>query len=308
VTHAKRLSPSAWDALLEALSVFYWYRRDFEGFLRGELANHPELLIRLNFEEPKRQVATTLVTSMRGNEAKYRDVAIDLLVRLSEFDPGFAHLARLDEGTAKVAVAKSAHEQVLEVIGQHSAQAKERDRVREEAQRREAASVLRRTHKEVLSQLKAELMEMYGMGDHHARGKCLERLLNRLFALIDLYPKAAYSTEHEQIDGSFTFQTDDYLLEARWWRDSLQPKELNDFRVKIESKAKNVLGLMVAINGFTRGAIEKHSHSTPLVLMDGADLFAVLDDRINLVEVLERKRRHAAETGIPMLPVSQMLG
>lgn len=306
--HAKRLSPGAWDALLESLAVFYWYRRDFEGFLRGELADYPELLVRLNFEEPKRQVATALITSLRRNEAKYQTVAIELLIRLSEFDPSFPHLARLEDGSAKVSAAKSAHRQVLQAVGQHSALAKERDRIREEAQQRDAASALRRTHEQLLSQLKTDFMEMYGMEDHHARGKCLEGFLNRLFALVDLFPRAAYNIEHEQIDGAFTFQTDDYLLEARWWADPLQPKELNDFKAKIESKAKNVLGLMVAINGFTPGAIEKHSHGTPLVLMDGADLFAVLDDRISLAEVMERKRRHAAETGKPMLPVSQMLG
>lgn len=305
---AKRLSPAAWDALLEALAVFYWFRRDFEGFLRGELAAYPELLARLDFELPKRQVATALVTTMRSNEVKYQPVAIDLLVRLSEFDSGFGHLARLEEGTPKVAAAKAAHDQLLHVVGQYSEQAKEREQIREEAQRREAEEALHRTHIQVLNELKSEFLEMHAMGDHHARGKRLELLLNRLFELFDLYPRGAYSIEYEQIDGAFTFQTDDYLLEAKWWDEPLQPKHLNDFKVKIEAKAKHVLGLIVAINGFTSGAVEKHSHGTPLVLMDGADLFAILDDRIGLVEVLERKRRHAAETGIPMLPVNQMLG
>ena len=39
---------------------------------------------------------------------------------------------------------------------------------------------------------------------------------------------------------------------------------------------------------------------TPLILMDGTDLMPILEGRTELSEVLERKRRHAAETGSPM--------
>jgi hypothetical protein len=76
----------------------------------------------------------------------------------------------------------------------------------------------------------------------------------------------------------------------------------------VESKAKHVLGLLVTVGGFTDGAIKMHSQATSLILMDGADLYAVLDGRIALPEVLERKRRYAAETGSPMFPASRMLG
>jgi hypothetical protein len=115
-------------------------------------------------------------------------------------------------------------------------------------------------------------------------------------------------SEHEQVDGAFTFNTDHYLLEAKWWKKPLEPKELNHFRAIVESKAANTLGLCVAINGFTAGALAKHSERSRLVLMDGADLHAILENRISLPEALERKRRHAVETGNPMYSVIQMLG
>jgi len=56
---------------------------------------------------------------------------------------------------------------------------------------------------------------------------------------------------------------------------------------------------------FTDGAVEKHSQpQTPLILMDGTDLFHILEGRVALDEVLERKRRHAAETGVVMYRVN----
>ena len=149
---------------------------------------------------------------------------------------------------------------------------------------------------------------MFSGDDPQARGRQFETLIERLFSLHDLAPKAAYSLEHEQIDGAFTFRTDDYLLEAKWWTAPIDPKEINHFRSKVESKAANTLGLCISISGFTPGAIAKHSDRSPLLLMDGTDFHAILENRISLTEVLERKRRHAAETGQPMYPVASMLG
>jgi hypothetical protein len=56
------------------------------------------------------------------------------------------------------------------------------------------------------------------------------------------------------------------------------------------------------------GAIEAHSMvGSPIILMDGSDLMAVLEGRIDLLELLLRKRRHAAETGNAFLPIHQIL-
>jgi hypothetical protein len=63
----------------------------------------------------------------------------------------------------------------------------------------------------------------------------------------------------------------------------------------------------IAVNGFTSGAIAEHSQGTPLLLMDGSRLFAVLDERIALGDLLERLRRHAAQTGSPYLATQKIL-
>jgi len=41
--------------------------------------------------------------------------------------------------------------------------------------------------------------------------------------------------------------------------------------------------------------------------MDGGDLYVVLDGRIDLRELLRRKRRHAAMTGNILLTASELL-
>ena len=302
---AKKLAPPAWDALSEALATYEWYKAPFETLVRRLFSDAPAALGGLNFAETKRRVVNALVDALRRRESEYQHLVIDALIELSQYDERFPSLARLDDGAEKVAAAQAARQRVIEVTEQYSELAQQRERLRSELAQRAASGDARRTHDALLQDLKNRFMDMFASTDPQRRGRDFESFLNELFALWDLSPRGAYDLEHEQIDGAFTFRTYDYLLEARWWKEPLQPKELNDFRVKIDGKARNTLGLCVAVAGFTDGAIEKHSEGqSPLILMDGTDLMPILEGRIGLDEVLERKRRHASETGIPMFRVA----
>jgi hypothetical protein len=44
-----------------------------------------------------------------------------------------------------------------------------------------------------------------------------------------------------------------------------------------------------------------------MILMDGSDLMAVLEGRVDLQQLLLRKRRHAAQTGEIYLPITAIL-
>jgi hypothetical protein len=306
--HAKRLSEPAWDALYEAFAVFYWRKRDLEGFLRGHLRDYPELLAPLDFKDYKRSVAAELVALLRRDEDRYQGLAIDLLVQLSLFDERFPRLAREEDGDRLVRTARAALVEVRNMVDLYSAEAEARVKVLADINAEAERSANRRGHRDSLGDLREEFMELHGGScTPQQRGIRFESLLNELFALFDLEPRASYRLESEQIDGAFTFRTDDYLLEARWWKGSVEPKDLRDFDGKIRRKAANVLGLLISVNGFTQGARSWVAEATPLILMDGGDLLAVLDDRIELPELLERKRRHAAETGSPWLPATRIL-
>ncbi len=140
-----------------------------------------------------------------------------------------------------------------------------------------------------------------------ARGKAFEGFLNQLFGLFDLNPRAAYSLEREQIDGAFSFDTDDYILEARWRQEPIGREHLDVFKSKISRKGKNALGLYISVSGFTSDALQEYSASTPFITLEGGDLMAVLDERIPLDELLHRKKRHANETGGCYFPASRMM-
>ena len=67
----RRISPQAYQALRDALAVVVWNKRAFETLVRDSLREHPELLVGLNFGEPKRMVADALVDRMACNERTY---------------------------------------------------------------------------------------------------------------------------------------------------------------------------------------------------------------------------------------------
>src|SRR5262245_61872764 len=71
---------------------------------------------------------------------------------------------------------------------------------------------------------------MEKMTNLRARGLEFEDFLNSVLALFDLEPRFAYSLENEQIDGAFSFDTDDYILEAKWIHAPVSREQADAFR------------------------------------------------------------------------------
>jgi hypothetical protein len=130
-----------------------------------------------------------------------------------------------------------------------------------------------------------------------------------LFELFDLDPRASFKVTGEQIDGAFTFDSTDYLFEGKWHADPIGAASLDSLTGKVNRKLDNALGLFLSINGFSPDGITAYTSSgrRPLILMDGADLMAVLEDRIKLPDLLLRKRRHASQTGNVFFSVAEIL-
>lgn len=303
-TSAKRVSQGALGALKDALAVVYWYKPDFETFVRGSVSR-PEILTRLNFQEPKRRVAGELVEHLAADQARYFDDLLSLMGELVAFDDDFPHLARLDDGKAKVASARAAVGSLRKYYDGHATIVAQREEAAERRERHKAEGARTRADCEKLDELRSTTSALFEV-DPQRRGYELEKVLRELFDLFDLDAKSAFKISGEQIDGAFTFEGIDYLLEARWQADLVEPAALDVFDGKIRRKLENTLGLFIAINGFAETAVRNHSRARPtMILMEGADLWAVLESRIPLSDMLRRKRRHASQTGDILLRISQ---
>jgi hypothetical protein len=131
-----------------------------------------------------------------------------------------------------------------------------------------------------------------------ARGYAFEILLRDLFDVFGLEAKEPFRLKGEQIDGSFLLQGETYLVEAKWQSAPTGVADLHTFHGKLEQKAAWTRGLFVSNSGFTADGLAAFGRGKRSVCMDGLDLFETLSRELPLTEVLSRKVRRAAETGL----------
>lgn len=302
----RRVSPAALLALTEALRQVYWYKRDLRRFLHSSI-NNRALVAQLDWEAPKRQVASQLVDTLSGNQLRYFETIITLMFDLCDLgDPD--HLKQLEDGEAKYRAAVQALRALRPFVEPYRAmrtaeaealRRQEVERARQD-QRRAIANELDRL-RSLFTQIATQSAQDRGYG--------LETLLNDLFSLFDIDAKAPFRIKGEQIDGAFSLEGSEFILEAKWQQAPTPLADLDIFSAKIKRKLDNTLGLFVSINGFMVNAVERHASGDrpSILLMTGADLMAVLDDRISLPDLVIRKRQYAARTGQILLDATSII-
>jgi hypothetical protein len=130
-----------------------------------------------------------------------------------------------------------------------------------------------------------------------ARGYEFEKFLTRLFNSFGLNARGSFRLIGEQIDGSFELNGQTYLVEAKWQNEPTAVKDLHGFHGKIGEKAAWTRGLFVSFIGFSQDGLTAFGKAKNIICMDGLDLWETLTRELPLDTVLEKKVRHAAETG-----------
>lgn len=156
-----------------------------------------------------------------------------------------------------------------------------------------------------VGELKQDLLAVAAL-EAHARGYAFERFLCGLFEIYGLAPHEPFRLRGEQIDGSFQFGNETYLVEAKWQGSPIGVADLHVFHGKIEQKAAWTRGLFVSNSGFSEDGLAAFGRGRRVVCMDGFDLYETLEREIPLGQVLERKVRRAAETGSPFVRVRDL--
>jgi Restriction endonuclease len=172
-----------------------------------------------------------------------------------------------------------------------------------------ARDVERRRFDARLAELRATFLAIQSESDRNAAGLSMGRVLSELFAMQDLEPNEPFRAVEERIDGAFLFDSEVYLLEAKWTANVVGESELLSFQEKIQRKSSFACALLISINGFSQPAMQAATtaRQPTLVMMDGADLYRVLEGHIRLDLLLRRKVRRLAERGEPFVPVSDLL-
>jgi len=301
-----KIASAAIVALREALTTLYWYKGDLRSFLTSTLTN-PALLNRLNWGDYKRNVVGQLIGFLESRPDEYQADLLKLMTEVARVDD-FSHLERLEGGRQKAATARAAVRALRKLTQAHESLFDEQKQM-EERRRKAHEEMLRTTAvRTKLDALTKDFFKLLGSEQLQQRGFRLEKVIRDLFELFDLDPRASFKIVGEQIDGAFTFDATDYLFEGKWQQEPVGAADLDVLAGKLSRKLDNTLGLFLSINGFSEDGVRAHSSGRRLmILMDGSDIMAVLEGRIDLIQLLLRKRREASQTGNIYLRIHEIL-
>lgn len=293
----KKISVQTLLALKEALATIFWTKKDLRQFVELTIEN-ALIVSTIDWNEnTKFESVSQLIDRMAQRQDIYQSDILKLIQEANNFND-FSHLKRWDDYEIKIKKANEAVEKLrnqtkgyFEVV--EELKKAEKSRATNQAKLKESVN-----YQERLEELKRKFFEIAVNENHQSRGLQLEKFLNELFIFFDLDPKSSFKITGEQIDGSFTFDNTDYLLEAKWQKKLTNAQELYGFGGKIQGKFKNTCGLYISLDGYSNDCTKTENPSVKaIILIDGTDLMQVLDGRIKLTDMLYIKRRHAAQTG-----------
>ncbi len=216
---------------------------------------------------------------------------IDSLIDWSDFGSYWFKNGSLDPVNAKRSI-----ENLKKMLGKKTEQEKEFDEIKKRKEKIEK----NKKKKIKLEELNFLFKSLCKMDDNcQKRGYELEKLLVELFEYFEIEVEGPFKLKGEQIDGSFNFESDNYIFEAKWQDEHSACNDLYTFAYKIESNTLYPRGFFLSINGFSKDAVERitHNKKPQLILLDASDLIVILDGRITLVDLLKRKVKFAQTRG-----------
>src|SRR5688572_18782411 len=138
----KALSVAAINALKEALTAIYWYKRELRFFLT-QTVDDTGLLSQLNWDDYKRNVVSSLVEHLAKNQARHKDTLLKLIREVCQVQD-FTHLLKEEDGKTKAKIAEDAVKALLKIAGTHVDVFKDQEAV--EGRRKDAKRKMQRVH------------------------------------------------------------------------------------------------------------------------------------------------------------------
>jgi len=281
-------------ALKDAIINVFWKKTDVKAlFRRCDVPG--DLIARQDWEGYKINIVSPVVDTLNGASQGLGPLR-RILQETLQYKDG-KHLAWLPDAQKRIHEAERSLEHLRLLVKDHEAtvRTKEEERKARLQQIREAKGGA--AFRAKLEQIRDRFLAHHVNPNRQERGYALEDILYDLFNLFELSPRGPFRRTGEQIDGAFQHEGDPFLLEAKWQEDPVDLAQLRDLDGAVGSSLDNTLGLFVSLNGFSKDAIEGYAQGTRprIICMTGEDLMAVLEGRIDLSDLLHRKRDLAVQ-------------
>ena len=282
------------SALKDAAIKVFWTRQDLRRML--VIAGVDQMLLNAqDWDQYKFHILSPIIDELNADEeglGSLRRILHETL-RYKKCD----HLLRFNDGKKLKREAEHALEHLRTLVKEHDSAKITEEEEREARRRRIEEAKKGRAFQEKLSQLREHYLKLFMKQDENERGYDLEELLNQLFSLFELAPHSPFRRRGEQIDGAFLLDREHFLMEAKWQKNASRLSDLRDLDGAVSSSLDNTLGLFLSVTGVSEEALAGYveGNRPRIICMDGGDLMLVLDGRIDLPELLFRKKEIAAQ-------------
>lgn len=299
----QKISPNAIMLLKDTLSTVFWYKSTLADYLRLSISDGSTIISKIDWKDnPKRLTASRFIDYLVRNHTHD-----DLLYMMSDLvkKTDFNDLKKAENYADLIFEAQNNIQNLKEVYKSHENIVLEK--VKQDIAKKQYQEDIesRQYFEDNLNTLKLDFFSTFSL-EPIKRGFIFEKILKTLNDLFSLDSRGSYKINGEQIDGAFTLDNTDYILEAKWHTPPIDHTHIIVFIEKINTKLDNTLGLFVSHSAFTDTAIKKANQKN-IILMDGEDLLYVMENKIDYLELLRNKKRHAAETGESFLSVRKMI-
>lgn len=300
---SKRLSFAAKEAMVGLAGACFWYWNGFFGFL--ESCGVPKSAIKRYPREAfnKYDVMRNILGDLE-NAGKH-DVVQAIVSGFFRL-PGPVDRDKLDHKNAVALL-----DEFRSLVGDDPIEAEIKKREQQslrDSNKRKMGD--RRAKVSRLEDLNATFMKLTVLDGvtPQQRGFQLEKLFFDLLRFEEMTFSLPYRGDGEQIDGHFSYEKFDYLVESKWTKDPSGQPDLSVFDGKIRGKAQSTRGLFLSASGFSGQAVKKFSGDAPrIVLMTGQDLLLVLTGRISFTDAMKEKIDAIVRHGIILRELSSVL-
>jgi len=303
MTKQYKISPNAILLLKDTLSIVFWYKKSLVDYLKLSVSNGETIISKIDWQSNyKRETVSIFIDYLVKNNANE-----DLIYIIGDLSKktDFNELKKSDNYDELIIKAQNNIQSLQDIYQTHANIVLEQEK-REIAKEKYQEKIKSKQYfEEKLDELKQKFYKSFSL-EPIQRGFEFEKILTQLNNLFDLDAIGSYRITGEQIDGAFSLNSTEYILEAKWHSNPIDHTHIINFIEKINTKLDNTLGLFISHSAFTDRAIQKANQKN-LILMDGEDLLYVLENKIDYIELLRNKKRHASETGESFLSVKKMI-
>lgn len=301
---AEKLPSHFVELVQDALLKSYWRRKAFRNALRRNGVSEI-FLATWTEDESKRQLLDRLIPALE-TAAKGPSVIKQLAVHLAD-QVSFPDLTGWPDEMEKIKAAKSAVSALKAYIDRERSSIeveKARQAIREEAASQRAQKL---ASEQDLAKLQSRIIDLHAKVGSQESGYAFEGWFYDLAQFFDLEHRRPYKADERQIDGSVTLDGTTYLVELKFTSNQVGAPDIDTFLAKVNNKADNTMGIFVSMAGYSSVAISQASKPrTPLLLMDAAHVFLVLQGLWELPELISRLRQHASQTSEAYLQATKL--